>query len=137
MRKLILTALILIVALVAPQAAGAAIVHAEGGAGARNHMLLWTLDYDTVTDDLTVNATHTKFDGSPAIGDPQVANLVLIRPNGQERVFNLLTVVAASDGLPGIINKGPQTYANVQTRIPPGRASMIEFRTEYTPPFGA
>jgi hypothetical protein len=137
MRKLILTALILLTALIVPSTAGAAIVHAESAAGARGHVLRWALDYDAVTDDLTIDVTHTKFDGSAAIGDPQVANLVLIRPNGQERSFNLLTVVAVSDGLPGIINKGPQTYSNVATRIPPGRASLIEFRTEYTPPLGA
>jgi hypothetical protein len=136
MRKLI-TAAILFAALAAPATAGAAIVHAESGAGARNHKLLWTLDYDTATDNLTIDATHTQFDGSPAIGDPQEADIVLVRPNGQERVFNLLTIVAVSDGLPGILNKGPQTYTNVPLRIPPGRASLIEIRTEYTPPLGA
>lgn len=137
MRNLILTALVLFTALIVPSTAGAAIVNAEGGSGARGHKLLWTLSYDTVTDDLTIDVTHTKFDGSPAVGAPQEADLVLIRPNGAEREFNLLTVVAASDGQPGIINKGPQTYENVATRIPPGRASLIEFRTEYTPPLGA
>lgn len=137
MRKLILTALILFTALAAPATAGAAIVHAEAGAGGHGHQLLWQLDYNTVTDDLVINVTHTKFDGSPAIGAPQQANLVLVRPNGTERAFNLLTVVASSDGQPGIINKGPQTYPNIATRVSATRANLIEFRTEYTPPLGA
>jgi hypothetical protein len=137
MRKLILTALILLSALAVPSAARAATVTASGGAGGNNHKLLWELSYDTVTNDLTIDVTHTKFDGSAPIGDPQVANLVLVRPNGQERSFNLLTVVASSDGLPGIINKGPQTYENIATRVSANRASLIEFRTEYTPPLGA
>jgi hypothetical protein len=137
MRKLILTALIVLSALAVPSAARAATVTASGGAGGNNHKLLWELSYDTVTNDLTIDVTHTKFDGSAPIGDPQVANLVLVRPNGQERSFNLLTVVASSDGLPGIINKGPQTYENIATRVSANRASLIEFRTEYTPPLGA
>lgn len=136
MRKLILTAAAALLLLV-PSTASAAIVHAEGGAGASGHKLLWALDYDTVTDQLQVAVTHTKFNGSAAIGQPQVANLVLVRPNGQERTFNLLTVVASTDGQPGILNKGLQTYQNIATRISANRAALIEFRTEYTPPVGA
>lgn len=137
MRKIFLTALVIFTALAVPSTAGAAIVNAEGGAGARGHKLLWSLSYDTVTDDLTINVTHTRFDGSAAIGAPQEADLVLVRPNGQARVFNLLTVIASTDGQPGIINKGLQTYPNIATRVSANRASQIEFRTEYTPPVGA
>lgn len=136
MRKLILTAAAALTLLI-PASASAAIVHAEAGAGGRGHMLLWQLDYDTVTDDLTINVTHTKFDGSPAIGMPQVANLVLVRPNGQTRTFNLLTVNNPVDGQPNIINDGPVTFPNIATRVSANRAAAIEFQTEYTPPAGA
>lgn len=137
MRKPFLTVLVLLTALIVPSTAGAAIVHAEAGAGARGHMLLWALDYDTVTDDLSISVTHTKFDGSPAIGAPQQANLVLVRPNGQERVFNLLTVPGGQNPAPGIINEGVQVFPNIATRVSANRAQLIEFRTEYTPPLGA
>jgi hypothetical protein len=136
MRKLILTAAAALTLLIAPTAS-AVTVHAEDAAGSRGHVLRWSLDYDTVTDDLVVNITHTKFDGSAAIGDPQVANLILVRPNGQERTFNLLTVNNPVDGQPGILNDGPLTYPNIATRVSPRRSQLIEFRTEYTPPVGA
>jgi len=139
MRKHILTAFAVLSFLVlAPSMAQAAIVHAEGGAGARNHMLLWTLDYDTVTRAVTLDVTHTKFDGSAAIGDPQQADIILIRPNGQEQDFNLLTLVNPVDGQPNVLNDGPLTF-NVPggLRVSANRASLIEFRTEYVPPLGA
>lgn len=136
MRKLILTAAAA-VALIAPSTASAVIVHADSASGGHGHVLRWSLDYDTVTDDLTVNVTHTRFDGSPAIGDPQQADLILVRPNGTERTFNLLTVNNPVDGLPGIVNDGPLTYPNIATRVSPRRSSLIEFRTDYVPPVGA
>lgn len=137
MRKLILTAVAALTLALTTSTAEAATVHAESAAGSRGHVLRWALDYDTVTDQLQITVTHTKFDGSAAIGDPQVANLILVRPNGQERTFNLLTVNNPVDGQPGILNDGPLTYPNIATRVSPRRSQLIEFRTEYTPPVGA
>lgn len=155
MRKLILTAAAALIFLL-PSAAQAAIVHAEGGAGSRGHMALWQLDYDTVSNDLTITATHTKFDGSPAIGEPQKCVIVLIRPNGQERPFNIAAstvTLGAADGFPentvvnalrapsdnqfGLLNKGPQTFQNIASRVSADRASLLEFRMIYVPPAGA
>jgi hypothetical protein len=134
MNKLSLIAVAIFTALVVPSTAGAAIVNASGGAGAAGHMLLWSLEYDTVTDDLAVDVTHTRFDGSAASGPPQEANLVLVRPNGTERVFNLMTVPGGQNPAPGVINEGVQVFPNIATRVSPRRSNLIEFRTEYTPP---
>lgn len=137
MRKISLTAFAVLTALAVPSTAGAAIVHADSAAGGHGHVLRWSLDYDTVTDDLTVNVTHTKFDGSAAIGAPQEADLVLVRPNGTERTFNLMTVAGGQNPAPGVINEGVQVFPNIATRVSANRANLIEFRTEYTPPLGA
>jgi hypothetical protein len=138
MRKLILTILAAALMLAVPSTSRAAIVEANGGAGARNHKLLWSLSYDTSTKDVTLDVTHTQFDGSPAIGDPQQADIVVIRPNGQEQDFNLLTLRNPVDGQPGVINDGPLVFSIPGgLRVSPDRAAILEFRTEYTPPLGA
>jgi hypothetical protein len=136
MLKSILTAAA-VLAFALPASAQAATVRAEGGAGSRGHMLMWQLDYDTATDDLSINVTHTKFDGSAPVGAPQEANLVLVRPNGQERVINLMTIPGGQNAAPGVINEGVQVFPNVATRVSANRANLIDFRTEYTPPVGA
>lgn len=137
MRKHLFTALAALM-LAAPSTAGAATVHAEGSAGARGHMLRWVLDYDTVTRDIVLDAVHTRFDGTAPLGDPQEADIVVIRPNGQETTVNLLTLENPVDGEPGVINDGPLTF-NLPggLRVSANRAAAIEFRTEYTPPLGA
>jgi hypothetical protein len=148
----LLAALVLLV----PSTAGAAIVHAQSDASGLGHELAWTLDYDTASRALTVDVTHTRNDGSPAISDPPLAVLVMVQPNGQQRPFNLNStavtlgvadgfadgtvvqpLVASSDGLPGVLNKGPQTY-NIPggLRVSANRAGLIDFRTLYTPPGG-
>jgi hypothetical protein len=136
MRKLILTILAAGL-LAAPSSASAVLVHAESASGGHGHVLRWALDYDTVTDDLSINVTHTKFDGSPAIGAPQQADLVLVRPNGTERTFNLMTVPGGQNLAPGVINEGVQVFPSIATRVSASRASLIEFRTDYIPPLGA
>lgn len=138
MRKLIFTVLAAATLLAAPSTAGAAIVHAEGSAGARGHMLRWALDYDTLSKDVTLDAVHTRFDGTAPLGMPQEADLVVIRPNGQETTINLLTLENPVDGEPNVINDGPLTF-NLPggLRVSANRAAAIEFRTEYTPPVGA
>lgn len=152
MRKLILTALAALL-LTVPSTAGAATVHAESGASGLGYDLLWSLDYDTVTNDLSITVTHTRFGGLPQLADPEKAVIVLVRPNGTERPFNVNsadvtlgaddgfpdgTVVtpvrASTDGQPGIINKGTQTYTNIASRVSANRANLIDFRTIYLPP---
>lgn len=152
MRKLI-TAAILFAAALIPSTAEAAIVHAESGAGGLGHELLWQLDYNTTTDDLTVNITHTRFGGLPQLAPPRTAVIVLVRPNGTERPFNVgatAVTLNSDDGFPdgtvvnplrapsdnqfGLINKGPQTFPNIASRVSANRANLIDFRTVYLPP---
>lgn len=110
-----------------------AVIHAEGAAGAAGCRLDWILDFDDVANTVTVTATHTRFDGSPAT-DPQVAGITVQLNSGQPRTFDLLTIPAPSDGQPGILGKGAQVFTNVRLRIGSGRGQVITFTTTYLPP---
>lgn len=110
-----------------------ATIHAEGAAGANNCRLDWILDFDDVANTVTLSATHTHFDGSPA-PDPRVAGITLQLNSGQPRTFDLLTMTAPSDGEPGILGKGAQVFTGIKLRIGSGRGQVISFATEYLPP---
>lgn len=146
MRLLALAATLAALA-IAPSTAGAAIVHANGGSLARGYFLAWEVDYDTVAQTITVDAEQT-LAGQPVNDAPVRAVVTLTAPSGAFRRFNLgpttatlddgTTVdplIAKSDGLPGILNKGSQTYAVPQgLRVSANRAAAIDFGTDYLPP---
>lgn len=111
-----------------------ATVTADGGAGGNGHRLSWFINYNTVTDVVKLTVAHLRFDDSAASGPPLVARLNIVLVNGTTRTFNLLTLVASTDGQPGVINKGEQTYNGVSVRVSNSRGNLIEFSTDYTPP---
>lgn len=134
--------------LLAPSTAGAAIVHANGGSLAHGYFLAWEVDYDTVAQTITVDAEQTvAATGQATNAAPVRAVVTLTAPNGAFRRFNLgpntatlddTTTVdpltAKSDGLPGILNKGSQTYSVPQgLRVSANRAAAIDFDTDYLP----
>lgn len=115
-----------------------ATIHAEAGAGAAGCLLSWQLDFDDVANTVTVNATHTHFDGSPA-PDPQQAQITLQLNSGQPISLDLLTGRlsngAAFDGTASkIIDSGPRTRSNVRLTVGSGRGKVITFSTQYLPP---
>jgi len=124
----------LVVALAFAAPAQAAVISASGGAGAGGHLLRWSFDYENVDKTLTLTATHTHFDGTPQDGLPQQAIVTLERNNGQLQAFDLLTITASSDGQPGVINKGPQVFTDVNLRVGAGRGQVLSFTTDYLPP---
>jgi hypothetical protein len=111
-----------------------AIIPFSGGAGGNGHLLSWEAEYDDVERTLTFRATHTKFDGSPEAGPPQVAQIVVQLNNGQPREFDLLTATAPSDGEPGLINKGDQVFTNIRLTVGQGRSRVVDHQTVYQPP---
>lgn len=112
---------------------------ASGGAGGNNCKVLWDLDYDDAANTVTIAATHTHFDDSPA-PDPQQAQITVQLNSGQAISVDLLTGLLSTGGpfsqtSPGpIINAGPKTRTSVRLRISAGRAQLITISTEYLPP---
>jgi hypothetical protein len=145
MRSLVtLVATIAALTLAAP--AQAEILTASGGSGAGGHKLLWTLQFDDAANTVTIDATHTKFDGSTAIGDPLVAGITLTLNNGQKIRVDLLTgelfdaqddSLGLFDGTPGtMLNTGPRTRTGVRLQVSAGRGRVLTFNTSYVPPAG-
>lgn len=134
MRKF-LTAVAALTFLALPSTAGAEVINASGGSGAGGHKLLWSLEFDTVANSITIDATHTRFDGSTAAGDPQAATITVERNNGQSMTLNLLTDGTVFDGGPAnMLNTGPRTRSNVTLRVGQGRGQVLTFSTTYSPP---
>jgi hypothetical protein len=148
MRRLLsILPLLLVTMLVASPTAGAAVVHSEFGAFAHGVLQHTVLDYDSTAKTITVDATQTRNDSVDQ--DVPVRDVItLTLPNGASRLFNFGSAVATladgvttvdplvapSDGQPGILNKGPQTF-NVPggLRISANRAALIEFGTDFVP----
>jgi hypothetical protein len=147
MRRLLVTALAA-VALAAPSTAGAATVDFSTGSTGRGMDLEVQGSFDTTAKTVTLQAEYGTVDGQVSQTDPQKGVLVATQPNGVERPFNLTAtsitlgsddgfpngtvadpLTAKSDGLPGIINKGPQTYSLPGgLRVSANRAGLIDFR---------
>lgn len=112
---------------------------AASGAGANDCRLDWVLDFDDVANTVTITATHTRFDGSPA-PDPQVASLTFQLNSGQSISVDLLTGLLSngqvfSPASPGrMIDGVPKTRTNVRLSLSSGRAKVITFDTTYQPP---
>jgi hypothetical protein len=149
--RTLLAALATFTALAVPSTASAAIVHIDGGASGHGFATVWHADFNTVSKDVTIDATYTLIDGSPTASQPQRELVILTQPNGVQRAFNfgptastatfddnstavIQPLVAVSDGQPGILNKGPQTY-NLPTglRVSANRAGLIDFETDFLP----
>lgn len=114
-------------------------IFASSGAGGRGCRLDWTLTFNDVADTVTITATHTRFDGSPA-PDPPVAGLRITLNTSVEIGVNLLTGALSTGGQfsqasPGkVVNQGPKTRTGVRLRVSADRAAAISFQTDYTPP---
>jgi hypothetical protein len=111
---------------------------AESGAGAQGCRLDWQLRFDDAADTVTVTATHTRFDGSPA-PDPQQAQITFTLNGGASIGLNLLTGRLTNnqpfDGTATkIIGSGPRTRTNVRLQISANRAQLITHSTQYQPP---
>jgi hypothetical protein len=112
-----------------------AVINASGGAGAAGHKLLWTLAFDDAANTITINATHTRFDGTAAAGNPQAAAITVERNNGQGLTLNLLTDGTIFDGAAAnMLNTGPRTRTGVTLKVAGGRGQVLTFSTAYTPP---
>jgi len=133
-RALRTAAATLAVALSLAAPAGAEVVGFAGGASAGGHELIWEAQHDDVARTVVLTATHTQIGGLPQLGLPLRADIFVELNNGQPREFDLLTTVAPSDGQPGLINKGPQTFTNVNLKVAQDRGRVISFTTEYVPP---
>jgi hypothetical protein len=136
--------LIAALALLIPSTAGAAIVHAEGGAGANGKIVLWTLDYDDVADTVTIDARYVFFGTDTPVGsDPTQAVLVLEPPAGQNVNVDLLTghITRGSTDLglfdptgnPKLLDSGPRTRTNQKLKVNVGRGRDISFSMLYAP----
>jgi len=114
-------------------------VFASAGAGGNNCRLDWSLNFDDAANTITIDATHTHFDGSPA-PDPLQALIVVQLSNNAEVSVNLLTGALSSGGQfsqtsPGVmINTGPKTRTGVRMKVSADRAGAMVFSTLYTPP---
>lgn len=114
-------------------------VFAEAGAGGNNCRLDWTLDFDDSANTVTIDATHTHFDRSPA-PDPQQAEITVILNTSVSVTVDLLTGLLSQGGAfvqgsPGkMINAGPKTRTNVRLKVSADRARLISFTTQYLPP---
>lgn len=108
---------------------------AAGGNGCR---VDWTLNFDDTANTVTIEATHTHFDGSPA-PDPQQASITFRLNSGQSITVDLLTGLLSSGGAfdgtaSKIINSGPRTRTNVRLSVSTDRAKLITYSTSYLPP---
>jgi hypothetical protein len=114
-------------------------VFASAGAGGRNCRLDWTLDFDDVANTVTLNATHTHFDGTAA-PDPPQAQITIQLNTSVDITVDLLTGLMSQGGqfsqaAPGkIVNQGPKVRTGVRLKVSANRAGALSFSTQYTPP---
>lgn len=113
-------------------------ISASSAAGGNGCRLDWTLHFDDAADTVTIEATHTRFDGSVA-PDPQQAAITIQVNSGQAVTVDLLTGLLSTGGAfdgtaSKIINSGPRTRTNVRLTVSTKRAKAINFSTTYTPP---
>jgi hypothetical protein len=150
-RRILTVAAVSAVALIVPSTAGAAVVLIQGGASGHGFATVWTANYDTVAKAITVDATYTQINGAQTNLLPAKDIIILTQPNGVQRAFGLGPTTATtifdddsvvsvdpltakSDGQPGILNKGPQTYSlPAGLRISANRAGLIDFETDFLP----
>lgn len=133
----------------------------HGGAGAQNCKILWDLLFDDAANTVTITATHTHFDGTPA-PNPQRAWITTklntsvditvdtvtglfgnpsgpLDPSGNVDLMNPATILTGtqnfSQAAPGImINAGPKTRTGVKLKVSADRAAAFSFTTTYIPP---
>lgn len=115
-------------------------IFAQSAAGGNGFRLDWTLDFDDVANTVTVDATHTRSNGSVA-PDPPQAQITLQLNGGQGIGLDLLTGrlsngVAFDGTATKIINSGPRTRTSVRLSVSNDRAKLITFSTQYQPPSG-
>lgn len=128
-------------------------VFAQAGAGGNNCKVLWNLDFDDVANTVTIDSTHTHFDGSPC-PDPRKAWITVLLNTSVNITVDLLTGEVGTpngplddpntiltgrqpfvQGSPGkMINAGPKTRTGVRLKISADRAALISFSTQYLPP---
>lgn len=114
-------------------------VFAQGAAGGRNCRLDWSVDFDDSADTVTINATHTHFDGSAA-PNPPVATLIVTLNSSVDIAVDLLTGDLTPGGQfsqasPGVIvNAGAKVRTGVRLKVSADRAAAMFFTTQYTPP---
>jgi phage baseplate assembly protein gpV len=114
-------------------------VHAQGTVGANGCMMPWSVDFDDAANTVTVNTTHTRFDGSPC-SDPSEASITVTLNTSVNITVDCLTGKLSSGGdfsqtSPGeLLNAGPKVRTGVRLRVSPDRAAVLAFTVRYTPP---
>jgi hypothetical protein len=112
------------------------------------HRLVLSVNVDTTARSVLVNAVYTQNDGSAPAADPQRALLNVTLTNGTVQSFNLgptavtsqdtgqtaQPMIAPSDGQPGLLNKGDETFTNVPVRSAVDRGGAIDARLEFLGP---
>lgn len=114
-------------------------IFVSAGASAIRGRLAWDLTFDDVANTVTINAVHTRPNGSPA-PDPLVAIITVTLEGGASVSVDLLTGLLNGgapfvQGSPGkMINAGPKTRTSVRLTVSADRAASISFATEYQQP---